>query len=119
MPFSFRVKMGKIRDPNLTRNARSNHAKTATQPHVEPAPPRGLQFSYCPSQPRGGPNASLRVLLPRLQENNLKGADACRIRGRRGPLSALRAAGAGTQLLASGCRAVDTGRDGDDPVFFV
>src|ERR1700756_3243859 len=30
----------------------------------------------------GGPNASLRVLLPRLQENIFKGAEAGQIRGR-------------------------------------
>jgi hypothetical protein len=46
--------------------ARPNHARPPTQPHVESAPPRGLEFSYYPSQPRGGPNASVRVLLPRL-----------------------------------------------------
>ena len=53
-------------DPTFSAVARPNRAESATQPHVESAPARDLQSNYYPSQPRGGPHASLRVLLPRL-----------------------------------------------------
>ena len=36
---------GIIVDPNFSAVERPNHARSPTQPHVEPAPPRGLQFS--------------------------------------------------------------------------
>jgi hypothetical protein len=53
-------------DPTFSAVARPNRAESATQPHVESAPARDLQSNYYPSQSRGGPHASLRVLLPRL-----------------------------------------------------
>src|SRR5438309_5567227 len=82
-----------------TQNPRPRpHEKSVTStsrirdsvPRIESARPRGLEFSQYPSNPLGGPYASLRVLLPEMQEILRQDIVSCGLRRRRGSVPTLR-----------------------------